>query len=377
MSQDGSPSAIPNTDPPTEPPLRQISPVLDPQEVPPLGVPEPSFEPSFEPPQEGAAREQDEAEEELRVGFADPPVQEEVLLPESSLGFYQSDVAEEVPEVPSQEPLAMVDWHGMYVSTEAALRTSEARVAALERLLDSQNRASATKVRQMTEDLAKRGQRIKELEAALKNASTTVPPPQPASPPRRKSVESNVSLAQSGVIKGLEKKLKAAEDEKERLGSIVQSLQMQREGSTGSQTLLLQARDAISELRRQLGEKEQVNAALQQKLSEAQTAILTNVEGISSLDSKLQQSRKALRWVLRQQGFSPSSRSPSPNYAAQPLQQPPPPAYHQVRSPSGTPQHILQQHDMLARSHLGHEQLAALRELEAMLAAREQQHHLY
>eukprot|EP00756_Hemistasia_phaeocysticola_P045876 Hpha_TRINITY_DN19636_c0_g1::TRINITY_DN19636_c0_g1_i1::g.186281::m.186281 len=76
--------------------------------------------------------------------------------------------------------------------------------------------------------------------------------------------------------------------------------------------LLLDARNCISTLQGRLAEKDAELEAARCKLDEAHNAIMTNVDGIAQLDGKLQQSRKALRWMLKQQASGANSRDASP-----------------------------------------------------------------
>ena len=325
-----------------------------------------------------------------------------------------------------------VDWQQRCLEAEAKLASLEARNAAMDRLMAQSGQSATVKVRQLTEEMARKNAKIQELER--KNKTQIAGLQQQLQQlqqvcdkkERRKSVggggggASSIDAETARELRELQSKLKEVTKEKDHLlrqsmsPSQLNIVSHPSGGAAGAspaqhspeqQRMLMQARDCIGQLKRSVLEKDCEIESLNKKLADAQGAIITNVEGIADLDSKLQQSRKALRWLLRSNQVSPTSqgRSPSPDnwgasqqphmphvphpqHAAAPppyagYQQPrgasatpvyaSPPPQQQYRTVSASPQQLLQQHDLLQRSHIGNDQLHALRELEAMLAARE------
>ena len=352
------------------------------------------------------------------ISIPDPtPLQS---LPVHSLSEEVNDPVVEQPAVTQSEfqplpPSDPIDLEVISVTLEQQLRDRErevrsltARNESLERLLQASGQTGTSKVKQLTEELTRRNSKIKDLEATITNINNQSR--QKTTIEKRKSMDKN-TLA----VRNLEKKVAALERENEELRRVHHSPQQSQQGnsqqvqqfvnspsSSQDKLLLCNARDCINEFKMQMVRKDQEIEHLRRKLFDAQSAIMTNVDGIAELDSKLQHSRKAVRWLLRsgspgaavsrsvspqQQALPPSygNRSMSPSHVSPSTELP---QYsvgnrsssynpYQAQSPQlPPPQTILRQHDLLNRSHLASEQVSALHELENMLVQRESQQQM-
>ncbi|KAJ9453419.1 hypothetical protein DIPPA_55314 [Diplonema papillatum] len=297
-----------------------------------------------------------------------------------------------------------VDWQARCQDSERECHVLAARCEALNRLLQSSGSTTDAKVRYLSEELSKRNVRIKELEKQVEHHCNEYAKLSSTAAARSKTSRDSRSLSQ---VKELSKRLTL---KNETLASLQNQLQEMKRNSQADpalfrsssrqltwndtpsydrrEALLHHARECIDQLQRQLADKTSECSALQIKLSDAQQAIMTNVDGIADLDSKLQQSRKALRWLLRAQSVSPRSASPVNPWPSQPPQYSGVyPGIPQMRSgsPNGyssLPAAPLGRSTSATLPSMGHlptrgrpmldpEQLQALRDLESLLAARE------
>eukprot|EP01062_Namystynia_karyoxenos_P076796 TRINITY_DN7598_c0_g2_i2.p1 TRINITY_DN7598_c0_g2~~TRINITY_DN7598_c0_g2_i2.p1 ORF type:complete len:709 (+),score=220.16 TRINITY_DN7598_c0_g2_i2:79-2127(+) len=210
---------------------------------------------------------------------------------------------------------------------EEQVRNLTAQNESLQRLRQGLGESSDSRVNTLREELRHRAQRVRELEELAAERLGRI-----------KELEGNLRQ-QSAKCKERDAAARNAEQKAKRLEKRLR----EREGSGNSspvsreesrnintsfvpntslvfdlatvqkqqqqQALLAQARDTMLKLRSQSdhlqGELAQRDATIEDlrgKLAEARAAILANVDGMAELDGKLQQSRRALRWILNSQG---------------------------------------------------------------------------
>eukprot|EP01064_Diplonema_japonicum_P000651 TRINITY_DN10428_c0_g2_i1.p1 TRINITY_DN10428_c0_g2~~TRINITY_DN10428_c0_g2_i1.p1 ORF type:complete len:433 (+),score=96.79 TRINITY_DN10428_c0_g2_i1:54-1352(+) len=203
----------------------------------------------------------------------------------------------------------------------AKVHSLEQQNASLQRLMSSGS--GEVKIKMLTQDLAKRSERIKSLEAEVKRLTKRAEEAETKARAnvQRRASRSSMNVSEKGssqdraVIKELQAKLHDAEGK-------IQALQTKDGRPTsfpaGGQN---EAQGTIFKLQTMLAERDAEVQMLQQKLQRAQDAIVSSAGAGFENEVKLQQARTALQSILRSQ--SPqhsSSRAPSqPTRGASPM----------------------------------------------------------
>eukprot|EP01065_Artemidia_motanka_P023677 TRINITY_DN2833_c3_g1_i1.p1 TRINITY_DN2833_c3_g1~~TRINITY_DN2833_c3_g1_i1.p1 ORF type:complete len:721 (+),score=241.10 TRINITY_DN2833_c3_g1_i1:82-2163(+) len=254
--------------------------------------------------------------------------------------------ASEVGSVPPQRPIPSppaddsADLRAKLELAEEEIRNLAAKTDSLDRLLQGHGESTDAKTRTLNEELRRRADRVRELEqigeARLRRINELE---------RELRSEEAYRIDREGAVVRAEDRAKRLQMHGIQLERTLQMAQQRPGGPIfdpqggrtqqqqppvyghaaqqrlAQQTQLLgqakacivQLHEQVAGLQRELESRDAVEADLREKLAEAQGAIVANVDGIADLDSKLQQSRRALRWILNSQGqIVQASREPSP-----------------------------------------------------------------
>ncbi|KAJ9462822.1 hypothetical protein DIPPA_59580 [Diplonema papillatum] len=227
------------------------------------------------------------------------------------------DLHEELPEYAEDE---LDSCRRELAAANSRIVSLEKDKEALQRLMSSSS--GDAKVRILTQDLQKRSEKIKQLEAELKRQMKRVDDAERQMKTgrhkdrrhSRASIHDKSSAQDRAVIKELQQKLVHAEA---RLKGGHHHVDASSAHSFGEEPRHPNSRDSQSQatilkLRSLLAERETEVARLRQRLDRAQEAIVSSAGAGFENEVKLQQARSALKCILSSQSPSSRARSPSP-----------------------------------------------------------------